>query len=90
MIVRNLVSVGFAATLIEVAVSQVAKADMIVLESNVDTIKVDEHKHDDWNPDLPPGGRVRVRLSSDETKLFTGPASSRAIDPYGGTRGERR
>jgi hypothetical protein len=89
MILRSLVRIGFAATLFEVGIPQIARADMLVVESNVDRIQVGEHRRDDWDPDLPPGGRVRVLLSSDESKTFTGAPLPRAIDPPGGTRGRR-
>ena len=89
--IRNLVCVAFSATLFEVAMQPLAKADMLVLESNVPGIQKGAHESDDWVPSLPPGGHVRVLLSSHETKVFEGAstATTRAIDPYGGTRGSR-
>lgn len=68
-----------------------AIADMIVIDSNVPEIHVGTHLPDGTAPTLPPGGRVQVLLSSNQTKLFERPGgTSRSVEqPVGGVRGMR-
>jgi len=86
------------------AATPAATAEMIVLESNVAEYPAGARLPDDWVLALPSGGRVRVLLGSQETKVFVGPRaepppgptgattavpSLRSHDPIGATRGER-
>ena len=65
-----------------------AKADMLVLESNLP----DRYQVRSWIPDsnklsLPPCGRVKVLLTTNETRVFTGPNCPMPENPnVGGTR----
>ena len=63
-----------------------ARADMIVLESNVPSIARDTVIQGNTLPILPPGAVVRVRfVGTTRTKLFEGPSSSNP--PIGAPRG---
>ena len=85
---RTVVAALVLASVLQSATVEIARADMLVLESNVPEIKVGSRLPDE--PNVPPGGRVRVLLPSNETKVFEHPASasdSRSItEPVGGTR----
>jgi hypothetical protein len=65
-----------------------ARADMLVLESNVPAIKQGAHLADDFVPDLAPGGHVKVLLlGSGETKVVEkagGVSSARGPNPIPG------
>jgi hypothetical protein len=64
-----------------------AAADMIVVESNVPNYPIGMAIKDGTNPELPPGGRVKVLLlPSNETKVFGEGANARHC-PVGGPRG---
>ena len=92
MYLRNLVTAVVLAILFQPAAIQVASADMLVLESNVPEIRVGS-RIPDGKVDLPLGGRVKVLLRSNETKVFEHPntvSTSRSVNqPFGGTRGRR-
>jgi hypothetical protein len=77
------------ATAIGLATPYSATADMLVIESNVPDLKVGA-RLPDHDPVLPVGGRVKVLLRSNETKVYEHPrpgAESRSpTQPIGGTR----
>jgi len=69
-----------------------ARAEMLVMESNVPEIKEGVRLPDNAVPVLPPGGRVKVLLASGESKVFerSSATSSRpAQQPFGGMRNPR-
>jgi hypothetical protein len=92
MFMRSLVIIALLVALFETATVPIARAEMIVMESNAPQFPTGLRLPDGTVLALPAGGRVRVLLSSQETKVFIGASaqSSRAFDPYGGTRGSRR
>jgi hypothetical protein len=83
----------FVLTVVGSQTMQTAKAEMLVVESNVPEIQTGTRLPDNPAPALRPGGRVKVLLlSSNETKVFErkGEAKARgAEDPWGGTRSPR-
>jgi hypothetical protein len=89
MVIRSIVFVVLLVTLHGAATLPIAKAEMLVLESNVPEFQKGVRLPDGTVFVLPVGGRVKVLLSSTETKVFKGPTPSRSLDPYGGTRAPR-
>lgn len=67
------------------AATTMAKAEMLVIESNVPEIQVGVRLPDGVVPKLGSGGRVKVLLPSHETRVFQG--LERPQPPYGGVRG---
>jgi hypothetical protein len=76
------------ALLVAFAGAETARSDMLVLESNTCEFPVGR-RLPDGEISLPPGSRVRVLLSSHETKVFqrANTHKTRSPDqPFGGTR----
>ena len=74
------------AGLIFAALGVSARAEMLVLDSNIDKFKAGDRLPDNTviGP-LPPGMHVQVLLGNNTTKLFQGPVKAEL--PIGGTRG---
>ncbi len=88
MIARSLVYIVFFATLLQITMPpRIARADMLVLESNVPEFPIGSRLSDKQAFALKPGQRVKALLSSHGTKVFQGApdTTTRAVDPYGGT-----
>jgi hypothetical protein len=73
MIARSLVYIVFFATLLQITMPRIARADMLVLESNVPEIPIGSRLPDKQVFALKPGERVKALLSSHGTKVFQGP-----------------
>jgi hypothetical protein len=90
MFVRDLIVALFVVTVLGLQTMRNAKADMLVLESNVPEFPIGARLPDQPGLKLPPGGRVKVLLiTSGESKVFeqSRETSSRSTQqPYGGTR----
>ena len=88
MRVRRFLNLLLAIAVLEIATVWTASAEMRVIESNVAEYPVGTLLSDNTAPNLRPGGRVRVLLPNNETKMFQGPAPSEPT--YGGVRGPRK
>jgi hypothetical protein len=91
MCVRNFFVFLLVATILGHQTMRTARAEMLVVESNVPEIPIGTHLTDKPELKLPPGGRVRVLLSSHESKVFErSGATMRTPGAVGGTRAPRR
>jgi hypothetical protein len=90
---RNLGLSLFVVAVLGSQAPRLARAEMLVLESNVSDIQTGSRLPDTAAPALPPGGRVKVLLlTSNETKVFERKAEIEtrgAIGGVGGVRGPR-
>jgi hypothetical protein len=81
---RNLVCTALLTAAVSLAAGAAALAEMRVIESNSPRYAVGMRLPDDAKLKLKKGERVRVLLSSNRTKLFTGGGSKSGTT--GGTR----